>query len=199
MFHLPGYLSLADQTSLAASCQELGSRPAGLYTPTVRGGAKMRLQMLCLGRHWNALTYGYEATRTDFDGLPVPELPEEFARLAERIAADVGFVFRPDVCIMNYYTEDSRLGLHQDKDERPDTLAAGVPIVSVSIGDTAKFMVGGLRRRDPVETMLLRSGDAFVMGGPARLRYHGVTRLLPGTAPAGLGFPGRFNLTFRRY
>jgi DNA oxidative demethylase len=72
-------------------------------------------------------------------------------------------------------------------------------VVSFSIGDTARFLFGGLRRREPIEKILLESGDAFVFGGPARLRYHGVTRILPGTAPAGLPFEGRLNLTVRQY
>jgi DNA alkylation damage repair protein AlkB len=105
----------------------------------------------------------------------------------------------PDICIMNRYTAEGRLGLHQDKDERPETLAAGVPVVSLSLGDTAKFMLGGTRRKAPIQTILLESGDAFVLGGSSRLRYHGVSRVLPGTAPAELGLEGRFNLTFRQY
>ena len=60
------------------------------------------------------------------------------------------------------------MGLHQDKDESPESLTRGLPVVSVSLGDTARFLFGGLRRRDPVETMLLESGDVFVFGGPAK-------------------------------
>jgi alkylated DNA repair protein (DNA oxidative demethylase) len=71
--------------------------------------------------------------------------------------------------------------------------------VSVSVGDTARFLFGGTRRKDPTEALPLRSGDAFVFGGPARLRYHGVSRIIPGTAPQELGIEGRFNLTFRQY
>jgi alkylated DNA repair protein (DNA oxidative demethylase) len=71
--------------------------------------------------------------------------------------------------------------------------------VSVSLGDTARFLFGGLKRREPVETIRLESGDAFVFGGPARLRYHGVSRIAPHTAPPELGITGRFNLTFRQY
>jgi DNA alkylation damage repair protein AlkB len=105
----------------------------------------------------------------------------------------------PDICILNYYDAEGRMGLHQDKDEEERSIAAGVPVVSVSIGDTARFLFGGLRRREPIETVMLESGDAFVFGGPARLRYHGVSRVIPRTAPPALGIEGRFNLTFRQY
>jgi len=91
------------------------------------------------------------------------------------------------------------MGLHQDKDESAESLSAGVPVVSVSLGDTARFQLGGWRRRDPVESYLLESGDVFVFGGPSRLRYHGVTRILPASGPPALGLDGRFNLTFRKY
>ena len=104
----------------------------------------------------------------------------------------------PDVCILNHYDHEGRMGLHQDKDEGPQSIAAGWPVVSVSIGDTARFLFGGLRRRDPVETIPLQSGDAFVFGGAARLRFHGVSRIIPGTAPPELAMTGRFNLTFRQ-
>lgn len=153
--------------------------------------------MLCLGRHWNAMTYRYEMTRSDFDGLAVPPIPAELETIAKRAAAGVEFTMRPDICIMNFYDRESRMGVHQDKDESSESLAAGVPIVSVSIGDTARFVVGGLSRKEPMRPLMLHSGDVVVMGGPSRLRYHGVTRILPGTAPVGTG-PGRFNLTFRQ-
>jgi alkylated DNA repair protein (DNA oxidative demethylase) len=106
---------------------------------------------------------------------------------------------RPDLCIVNWYRDSSRMGLHQDKDESAGSLAEGLPVISLSIGDAAQFLFGGLRRRDAVEKILLESGDLFVFGGPARLRYHGVTRVLPGTAPSGLAFNGRLNLTFRKF
>jgi DNA alkylation damage repair protein AlkB len=197
--HLARYLALDDQRSIAGRCLALGAGPAGFYTPIVRGGHPMSVRMLCLGRHWNARTYAYEDVRSDIDGQPAPPLPEEFAHVAQRAAAEAGFTFRPDMCIVNWYSADSRMGLHQDKDESPESIAQGLPVVSFSIGDTARFLFGGLRRRDPVEKMVLESGDAFVFGGPARLRYHGVTRILPGTAPSGLPFDVRLNLTFRKF
>ncbi len=197
--HFPGYLSADEQRKMAGACLEMGSRQAGFYTPIVRGKYPMSVRMLCLGRHWNARNYAYDDVRSDVDGLPAPELPDSFASLAERAARDAGFVFRPDLCIVNWYGESSRMGLHQDKDESPESLAEGLPVVSISIGETARFLFGGVRRRDPVEKILLESGDVFVFGGPARLRYHGVTRVLPGTAPPGLPFNGRLNLTFRKF
>ena len=196
---LKGFLTLDEQRALAARCVEILDGPAGAYVPTVRGGGRMRVRMVCLGRHWNPLTYRYEATRADHDGAAVPPVPDDFARLASRIAAEAGFAFTPDICLINAYGADGRMGLHQDKDESRASIDAGFPVVSLSLGATARFLFGGLRRKEPVEAMLLESGDAFVFGGPARLRYHGVSRIVPGTAPAALGIDGRINLTFRKY
>jgi alkylated DNA repair protein (DNA oxidative demethylase) len=198
--HLRGYLTVARQLALNAECRALVDGAVPAYVPTVRGGGRMHVRMLCLGRHWNGRHYRYEASRTDFDDLPAPPLPESFDALAREIAAAAGMPFSPDLCILNYYdVEDGRMGLHQDKDESADSLAAGLPVVSVSIGDTARFQFGGLKRRDPVETILLESGDAFVFGGAARLRYHGVSKILPNSAPPELAMSGRFNLTFRQW
>jgi alkylated DNA repair protein (DNA oxidative demethylase) len=198
-FHGPGHLSADEQRVVAARCLELGATDAGFYAPVARGGHPMSVRMLCLGRHWNALTYRYEPVRSDIDGQPVAPLPDDFSCLAQRVARDAGFAFTPDICIVNWYRTGSRMGLHQDKDESAESIARGAPVVSISLGDTARFLFGGLRRRDPVDTILLESGDLFVFGGPARLRYHGVARTLPGTGPDTLGFEGRLNLTFRQY
>ncbi len=150
---LPGFLTLDEQRALADRCRALGSGPVGWYRPTVRGGGRMRVEMLCLGRHWNPLTYRYEALRADRDGAPAPPLPEDLADLARRAAATAGMTIAPDICILNHYDREGRMGVHQDKDEQPDTLAAGIPVVSISVGDTARFLFGGLRRRDPVQTI----------------------------------------------
>jgi len=159
----------------------------------------MHVRMLCLGRHWNGQTYKYEPTRSDYDQQPAPPLPASFVALAGELAEAAGMTIDADLCILNYYDADGRMGLHQDKDESEPSLAAGLPVVSVSLGDTARFLFGGLRRRDPVAATLLESGDGFVFGGPARLRYHGVTRIIPNSAPRELALAGRFNLTFRQY
>jgi alkylated DNA repair protein (DNA oxidative demethylase) len=206
---LKAWLALDEQRALVSQCRAVMDGPAGGYVPTVRGGGKMHVRMVCLGRHWNPLTYKYQSTRADYDNAAVPPLPEEWAALATRAAADAGlpavasakagFAFTPDIGLINFYDADGRMGLHQDKDEGAASIAAGAPVVSFSIGDTARFLFGGVKRREPVQSLMLASGDVFVFGGPARLRYHGVARILAGTAPSALAMSGRYNLTFRQY
>ena len=198
-YHFPRYLDLRRQRELVDECRALMGGAVPAYVPVVRGGGKMHVRMLCLGRHWNGKTYSYEPTRSDFDNLPAPPLPDTFRRLAAEIAAAAEMSIEADLCILNYYDAGGRMGLHQDKDESPESIAASVPVVSISLGDTARFLFGGMKRRDPVDAMLLDSGDAFVFGGPARLRYHGVSRIVPATAPPELGVSGRFNLTLRQF
>src|SRR5713226_6472151 len=88
--HLKQYVPLDDQRALTEQCRALVDGTVPAYVPVVRGGGKMHVRMLCLGRHWNGQTYQYEPTRTDFDGLPAPPLPAEFQALAREIAASVG-------------------------------------------------------------------------------------------------------------
>ena len=200
---LQQWLSIDEQQALVSRCRAVMDGPGGGYVPTVRGGGKMRVRMVCLGRHWNPLTYTYTSTRADHDDAPVGPVPDEWVALAKRVAVDAGLAeapaFSPDICLINFYGADGRMGLHQDKDESADALKAGHPVISISLGDTARFLFGGVKRRDAVETITLQSGDVFVFGGPSRLRYHGVSRIVPGTAPAALGLDGRFNLTFRQF
>ena len=197
--HLTSFLGLERQRALTAECRALMDGAVPAYVPIVRGGGRMHVRMLCLGRHWNGRTYRYESARTDFDGLPAPPLPPTFKDLADAAARAAGMSLDADICILNHYDDEGRMGLHQDKDESPGSLEAGLPVVSVSLGDSARFLFGGLRRKDPVMAVALQSGDAFVFGGPSRLCYHGVSRIAPGTAPPELGLHGRFNLTFRQY
>ena len=117
------------QAELWQRCRALAGGPVPMYTPTVRGGRKMSVGMLCLGRHWNGMTYHYEERRSDFDDIPVPPIPPRFHELATSAAEEAGFAMQPDLCIMNFYSADAKMGVHQDKDERPETLAAGIPIV----------------------------------------------------------------------
>jgi alkylated DNA repair protein (DNA oxidative demethylase) len=99
----------------------------------------------------------------------------------------------PEACLVNWYEPGAKLGLHVDRDEEEFS----APVVSISLGDDAWFRVGGLKRRDPTERILLKSGDVVVMGGEARLIHHGIDRIVPGTSDL-LAVSGRYNLTLRR-
>jgi len=107
--------------------------------PVVRGGGKMHVRMLCLGRHWNGRTYEYEPTRTDFDNLPAPPLPGNLKALAGEIAASAGMTLDADLCILNYY-EATAAWAASGQGRREQSIAAGIPVVSISIGDTARFL-----------------------------------------------------------
>src|SRR4051812_49194482 len=106
LFFFQSYLDSERQRQLWNLCDALASGSVPMYTPTVRGGRKRGVGMLCLGRHWNAMTYRYEDCRSDFDNLRVPLIPDEMRTLAEGAAADAGFSMRADLCIMNRYSAD---------------------------------------------------------------------------------------------
>jgi alkylated DNA repair protein (DNA oxidative demethylase) len=159
------------------------------------GGHRMSIAMTNCGAHgWVTDRTGYRYDRHDPQtGRLWPAMPDAFADLATRAAARAGFDgFIPDACLVNRYEPGGRLSLHQDRNEHD--LAA--PIVSVSLGLPAIFLLGGLRRADTPRRVPLAHGDVVVWGGPARLRYHGVLPLEPGHHPLMGG--RRINLTFRR-
>ncbi len=154
----------------------------------VPGGLSMSVAMTnCGSLGWVADTTGY--SYSSFDHLTQkhwPPMPESWKTLAHQAAASVSWDnFLPDACLINRYETTARMGLHQDKNERD----YAQPIVSVSIGASCNFQVGGLRRSDRVQSVALHDGDVVVWGGDARLMHHGVRPL-----KAGL----RYNLTFRK-
>jgi alkylated DNA repair protein (DNA oxidative demethylase) len=197
--HLTYFLSLDEQKPIVAECNRLGANLAGFYSPVLRNGNKMSVHMMCLGKHWNAKDHLYYSTREDVDGLQAQPIPEEFRQIAQKAAATVGMEISPDICIVNQYAKGGKLGLHRDEDESQESITRGTPIVSISIGDDAMFLFGGLERSDIPEKIRLMSGDAFVFGDKARMAYHGVTKVFSGTAPKELNVAGRFNLTFRQF
>src|SRR5262245_12840133 len=132
-FHLRRYLSIEAQRTLVERCRQLMAEGPPPYVPVVRGGGKMHVRMLCFGRHWNGQTYKYEPARSDFDGLTVLSLPADLAALAHEIAQSVGMTLDADLCILNEYDAEGRMGLHQDKDESEASIAEGIPVVSVSL------------------------------------------------------------------
>ena len=159
------------------------------------GGLRMSVAMTnCGPLGWVSDRAGYRYAALDpASGLPWPVMPAAFASLASDAAESAGFAnFNPDACLINRYEAGTRLSLHQDRDERDYEQ----PIVSVSLGVGAMFLLGGLRRSDRTARLRLEHGDVVVWGGPARLRYHGVLPLEAGSHP--LAGAQRFNLTFRK-
>lgn len=154
------------------------------------GGHKMSVRMSGAGeRSWVADRNGYRYDLAQLNGAAWPEIPEcMFA-----VWRDVAGVSRlPDTCLINYYGEGARMGLHQDRDEAN----LEWPVVSISLGDAALFRVGGRDRRDPTKSLWLNSGDVAVLAGSARLAFHGVDRIKFGSS-ALLPKSGRINVTLR--
>jgi len=167
---------------------------APLYTPTMpRTGKPMSVRMTNAGPlGWvtdKERGYRYQAMHP-VTGEPWPAIPQ---RLLDLWAALVDYPHPPQACLINYYAGVAKMGLHQDRDEED----FDAPVLSVSLGDTGIFRVGGKTRKAPTQTYELKSGDVFVLGGEDRLAYHGIDRVLPGTSDL-LEEGGRFNLTLRR-
>ena len=187
----PGKLTPEAQSSLVAEVLAL-SETAPLYRPITPGGKAMSVETTnfgALGWFTDARGYRYQADHPQ-TGKPWPAIPKLLLDLWAELA-DPGTP--PDACLVNLYRGEARMGLHQDKDEADFSF----PVLSVSLGDTAVFRLGGLKRTDPTSSMRLSSGDVCGLAGEARLFHHGVDRILAGSSrliPGG----GRINLTLRR-
>lgn len=194
---VPSWLTAGQQRWITGRFRAWARGPVPIRAARVRGH-EMSVQTVCLGWHWQPYKYTREAT--DVNGRRVLPFPGWMVRLGRRALAEAagdphaGDGYTPDAALVNYYGQDARLGMHQDRDE-----LSAAPVVSLSIGDSCTFRFGNTRGRgQPYEDVLLASGDLFVFGGPARLAYHGVTRIHPGTAPEDCGLrEGRINITMR--
>ncbi len=186
--------ALPDESALLAALDRV-TASAPFRNMTTPGGFRMSVGMTnCGPLGWVTDRTGYRYDASDPEsGKTWPKMPAPFHALAKRAARDGGYSdFLPDSCLINCYRSGTRLSLHQDKNERDFTQ----PIVSVSLGLPATFLFGGDVRSDRPMRIALRHGDVVVWGGPARLRFHGVMPLKPGSHPA-LG-EQRINLTFRK-
>ncbi|MGV9454069.1 alpha-ketoglutarate-dependent dioxygenase AlkB family protein [Streptomyces sp. NPDC003635] len=191
--HVPDWLDPDRQRALLEACREWARPPAGLRTVHTPGGGTMTARQVCLGWHW--YPYGYARTVVDGDGAPVKPFPRWLGELGRSaVRQTLGSDVAPyDIALINFYDGDARMGMHRDSDEHADA-----PVVSLSLGDTCLFRFGNTDTRTrPYTDVELRSGDLFVFGGPARLAYHGVPKVYPGTAPPELGLAGRLNVTLR--
>jgi alkylated DNA repair protein (DNA oxidative demethylase) len=189
---VPGYLDRAAQAALLAAVRDVVAR-APLYTPRMpKTGKPMSVRMSnCgpLGWVTDERGYRYQPTHPE-TGDPWPAIPDLLLDAWRELA---GYGPAPESCLINYYAADARMGLHQDRDEND----FDAPVVSLSLGDTCLFRVGGTKRSDPTRSVRLASGDGAVLAGDARLAFHGVDRIMPGSSmllPEG----GRINLTMRR-
>ena len=133
--------------------------------------------------------YRYQLLHPD-TGLPWPAIPDVLLRCWREIG---GYRLEPEACLINFYDAGAKMGLHQDRDEQD----FAAPVVSLSLGDACLFRVGGVERKAPTRSFRLESGDAMALSGPARLAFHGVDRIYPGTSTL-LSGGGRINLTLRR-
>jgi alkylated DNA repair protein (DNA oxidative demethylase) len=190
--YLPGHLSLEEQRKLVETLRAAVAE-APLVTPVMpRTGRPFTVRMTNLGAlGWvsDRAGYRYQATHPE-TGAPFPPIPEMVLEIWRQVA---GYPHDPQACLVNFYHGGAKMGLHRDEDEEDFS----APVVSISLGDTAVFRIGGPERGGRTETLKLSSGDVLVMGGEARLCYHGIDRVLTGTSTL-LKDGGRINLTLRR-
>jgi DNA oxidative demethylase len=193
MDFFPHALAREGQIALLAAISEVIAE-APLFTPTMpRSGKPMSVRMTnCGPLGWvtdKERGYRYQATHPE-TGKPWPPIPAALLELWRELAR---YPAPPEACLVNFYAGNAKMGLHQDKDE--EDFAA--PVLSLSLGDTGVFRLGGRSRKDPTRAFELKSGDVVVLGDADRLAFHGIDRILAGTSdlvPEG----GRFNLTLRR-
>ncbi len=190
--HYPELLDGNAQRRLVAGVRRI-IESAPLYTPRMpRTNAPFSVRMTnCGPLGWVSDRHGYRYQAAHpATGKPWPKMPDLLLDLWQAVS---DYPAPPEACLVNYYAPGARLGSHRDTEEADKA----APVVSVSLGDDAIFHIGGLRRADPRTRIQLRSGDVVVLGGTARLAYHGVDRIVPGTSGL-LAEGGRFNLTLRR-
>ena len=189
---LPGRFDRAMQQALLEEIRAVVAA-APLFTPVMpRTGTPFSVRMTnCGPLGWVSDRAGYRYQPLHpVTGQPWPAMPQRLLDLWQELAPDAP---PPEACLVNFYGPKARLGLHQDKDEA--TFEA--PVISVSLGATAVFRLGGRSRKDPTRSFRLASGDVLVLGGEARLAHHGIDRLVPGTSTL-VRDDGRINLTLRR-
>lgn len=187
----PGLLSQQTQAELVTAVFEAAKAAPFAHYATAYGKT-MSVGMSSFGSlGWTSDAGGYRyAERHPGTGQPWPAMPRALLDLWAALG-DPGTP--PDACLINLYRGDARMGLHQDRDEADPRF----PVLSISLGDTAVFRIGGTSRKDPTRSLKLASGDVCRLAGPARLAFHGVDRTIPGSSslvPEG----GRINLTLRR-
>lgn len=184
-----GYLDTAEQKALVVLLREV-ARKAPFFAPVTPRGKPMSVRMTAAGDYgWITDSEGYRYSATHPDGQSWPPIPEPVLRIWRVLS---GVTRAPECCLVNYYGEGARMGLHQDNDEG----SFDWPVVSISLGDEGLFRMGSAERGGKTQSVWLQSGDVVVMGGEARLAHHGVDRIRFGSSSL-LEKGGRLNLTLR--
>lgn len=185
----PGLIGREAQVAMVAALRRVVAE-APLYQPTTPGGRQMSVRMTAAGRlGWITDRRGYRYEPLQPSGVAWPAIPAEVMAVWQAVS---GTARGPDCCLVNFYGAGARMGLHRDRDEGDFSY----PVVSVSLGDAALFRLGGVEKAEGTESVWLRSGDVVVMGGAARLAWHGVDRVRHGSSTL-LAQGGRINLTLR--
>jgi DNA oxidative demethylase len=187
-----GYLDLDGQTAVLAAVRE-GVAKAPLFSPVMpRTGVPFSVRMTNFGSlGWvsDRAGYRYQATHPD-TGLAWPDIPDCILEIWQKVAR---YPYPPEACLVNFYQDSAKMGLHQDRDEQD----FDAPVVSISLGDSATFRIGGTTRGGKTQSLKLSSGDVFIMEKETRLAFHGIDKIFPGTSTL-LKSGGRINLTLRR-
>jgi DNA oxidative demethylase len=188
-------LDLGAQNRIWGALQGVLAAAPPVQNLTKGGGLTAAAMTNCGSNGWVSDTKGYRyVTENPTTGQPWPPFPDDFLDIVQKVTAESQWPsFAGDACLINFYGPGAKMGLHQDKGERDFTQ----PIITVCLGDDADFMVGGFARGDKPQTLVLRSGDALLMGGAARMRYHGIRKIYPGTSPLPQ-INGRYSLNFRK-
>ncbi|MEP5759812.1 MAG: alpha-ketoglutarate-dependent dioxygenase AlkB [Litoreibacter sp.] len=183
------FLDVPEQKKMISDVRDIAAN-APLFSPVTPFGKRMSVRMTSAGKYgWNSDASGHGYAKTHPHGTRWPDIPESILVLWKAVS---GFERSPDCCLVNYYQKEAKMGMHQDRDEA----SFAFPVVSISLGDDARFRIGNMTRGGTTETITLRSGDVAVIGGEARLVYHGVDHINFGTSTL-LKDGGRLNLTLR--
>lgn len=193
------HLDTGEQATLLQEIADI-LETAPFFRPTMpRWGTPFSVLMSnCGPLGWVSDKSGYRYQTTHpVTGQPWPDMPQMLLDLWDEVTA---YPAPPEACLINYYGPKAKMGLHQDRDEED----FDAPVLSVSLGNTARFKLGGLKRNDPSESLELTSGDVMVLAEDQRLAFHGIDKLYPDTSDLLAAWPdlfpqgGRLNLTLRR-
>jgi len=191
--YFPNYYSRLEQEDLLNDIRHI-VKEAPLITPIMpKTGKEMSVRQTNCGElGWvtdKEQGYRYQKNHP-ITGKAWPDIPPSLQNLWQKLS---GFPQPAEACLINFYTQQARMGMHQDKDE----MELNAPVISISLGDSCLFRIGTTEKQGKTHSIRLNSGDVIMFGGKARLAYHGVDRIYPNTSTL-LKVPGRVNLTLRR-